>query len=347
MRAFISQWIGKRIIKTGLAALITAWICLSLHFPALFAVITAIVSVEPTAVDSIKKALIRLPAAAIGAGFAMIFEAIFGEAALTYALAATLTVFVCHRLRLDAGITVATLTAVAMIPETHGHYMDSYLIRLATTLIGIAVAAIINYSVLPPNFYSKIVKSVPRLCGEAGICLERILSGIESRKKPLSLPYERLSKDLERTIRLMHFQRKEWKIHRRSLHKLRRFHRLEKGLNLLQRTAIHIGNLQYLNPSKLQLSQQEKEIVTETGTSIARALKHMEIQLPPEHHDKVNRLDELFHQWEEADNHQTTRNSHHFSEKTALGYELLTLHDMLEELQKLLCYSEKERGNEA
>jgi len=38
----------------------------------MFAVITAIVTIEPTAADSIKKAFVRFPASAIGAGFSVL-----------------------------------------------------------------------------------------------------------------------------------------------------------------------------------------------------------------------------------------------------------------------------------
>ena len=44
----------------------------------MFAVITAIVTIEPTAEDSIKKAFIRFPASAIGAAFAVLFTYFFG-----------------------------------------------------------------------------------------------------------------------------------------------------------------------------------------------------------------------------------------------------------------------------
>ncbi len=70
--------IGKRLIKTAVAVFMTAQICYLLNWPMIFAVITAIVTVEPTVDASIRKGLIRFPAAAIGAAFAMIFEAWLG-----------------------------------------------------------------------------------------------------------------------------------------------------------------------------------------------------------------------------------------------------------------------------
>ncbi|WP_339179091.1 aromatic acid exporter family protein [Oceanobacillus sp. FSL W7-1293] len=127
--------IGNRVIKTGIAVFFTALICKWFNFPPTFAVITAIVTIEPTVTDSIKKGLVRFPASAIGAAYAVIFLAIFGNSPLTYMLAAILTIFTCFRLNLHAGLLVATLTAIAMIELVDDSYFLSFLIRLATTTI--------------------------------------------------------------------------------------------------------------------------------------------------------------------------------------------------------------------
>ncbi|MEH7584490.1 aromatic acid exporter family protein, partial [Priestia megaterium] len=67
------NFLGGRIIKTGIAVFLTALICQAIGWPYMLAVITAIVTIEPTAADSIKKAFIRFPASAIGAAFAMLY----------------------------------------------------------------------------------------------------------------------------------------------------------------------------------------------------------------------------------------------------------------------------------
>ena len=64
---------GNRVIKTGVAVLLTAWICDLLEWPAVFAVITAIVTIEPTVSDSIKKGIVRFPVSAIDSAYAVTF----------------------------------------------------------------------------------------------------------------------------------------------------------------------------------------------------------------------------------------------------------------------------------
>ncbi|MGQ0438160.1 aromatic acid exporter family protein, partial [Bacillus sp. B-TM1] len=110
---------------------------------------TAIVTIEPTATDSIKKGLVRFPASTIGSAYAMTFTFFLGHQALSYALAAMFTIVTCQKLKLHAGTLVATLTAVAMIPITADHYFTAFLIRLATTSTGIIVSTVVNFFILP------------------------------------------------------------------------------------------------------------------------------------------------------------------------------------------------------
>lgn len=50
--------IGARTIKTGLATFLTALFCLALNLNPIFAILTAIVTIEPTAKASLKKAIV-------------------------------------------------------------------------------------------------------------------------------------------------------------------------------------------------------------------------------------------------------------------------------------------------
>ena len=80
-------------MKTGMAVFATATICYYFDLPVVFAVIIAIATIEPTASDSIRKGMIRFPAALIGAGLAMTFTYWFGHSPITYTLAAVFTIY--------------------------------------------------------------------------------------------------------------------------------------------------------------------------------------------------------------------------------------------------------------
>lgn len=132
--------------------MLTAFICIRLEWPPVFAVITAIVTLEPTVTDSIKKGIVRFPASAIGSFYAVLFIYFFGNSTLTYTLAGTLTIITCYRLKLHAGLLVATITSVAMIEVIHDQFILAFFVRLGTTSIGLVVSTLVNMFIFPPNY---------------------------------------------------------------------------------------------------------------------------------------------------------------------------------------------------
>lgn len=149
--------IGARTLKTGLATFLTALFCMLLNLNPIFAILTTVVTIEPTAKASIKKGYKRLPATVIGALLAVIFTYLFGDQSpLSYALSTMFTILICTRLNLHAGTTVATLTAVAMIPGIHDAYIFNFFSRLLTAFIGLSTAALVNFIILPPKYYNQL-----------------------------------------------------------------------------------------------------------------------------------------------------------------------------------------------
>ncbi|SNZ15814.1 Aromatic acid exporter family member 1 [Terribacillus aidingensis] len=147
--------IGNRVIKTGIAVFFTALLCEFVHITPAFAVVAAIVTIEPTIHASIQKGIIRLPASMIGAAFSVLSIYLFGASPLTYTAAAFLTIVVCYKLKLHAGLIVATITAVAMIDVTHVSLWADFLARLGGSVIGIVISTIVNMVILPPDYLKK------------------------------------------------------------------------------------------------------------------------------------------------------------------------------------------------
>ncbi|PAD21334.1 FUSC family protein, partial [Terribacillus saccharophilus] len=148
-------FIGNRVIKTGIAVFFTALICEIVHISPAFAVIAAIVTIEPTIHASIQKGLIRLPASMVGAAFSVLSIYLFGASPLTYTAAAFLTILVCYKLKLHAGLIVATITAVAMIDVEHTSLWADFWARLGGSMIGIIISTLVNMLILPPDYFKK------------------------------------------------------------------------------------------------------------------------------------------------------------------------------------------------
>ncbi len=171
----VFDFLGVRTIKTGVAIFLTALICQLLGLPPVFAVITAIVTLEPTVSDSIKKGLVRFPASAIGSAYAVLFIALFGNSPITYTLAAVFTIITSYKLKLHAGLLVATITAVAMIEVVYDNYFLSFLTRLGTTSIGLIVSTVVNMFILPPNYIKEINDNINKLYKNIGEVIQSIV----------------------------------------------------------------------------------------------------------------------------------------------------------------------------
>lgn len=331
----ITKFFGGRILKTGISVFITAFICLALDWPAIFAVITAIVTIEPTASDSIKKGLIRFPASAIGAAYSMLFTALIGDRAITYSLSAVFTIITCHKFRLDAGILVATLTAVNMIPITHDHFFDSFLVRIGTTTVGLVVSTIVNLVVLPPHYSKMIVSNTSDLLKSSGTLLRKIMDESHSanKKKDTVNLFTRIMKNLEKAEQLCQFQREEWKYHRHSEEEMRAVHYEHKKLLVLRQILFHIGNIMYAPIDKTSIHISQNPDISSTANVIASILES-ETHIHIEAHDIL--IEKLMrHFWQLKEAHESSEHHTHFTSEEIIIYELLAINDLGERLHNI------------
>ncbi|MFG6116822.1 aromatic acid exporter family protein [Halobacillus sp. MO56] len=330
---------GSRTLKTGISVFITALICGYFGWPVIFAVITAIVTIEHTAADSIRKAAVRFPASAIGALIATSLYGVFGKGALTYALVAILTIAVCHKLNLQDGILVATITATAMIPDFQENYIVSFFIRLGTTSIGIVVSSLVNFFLLPPNYFSNIQRNIDRLFSQSADLLELTLKNVIGEKHEkralINKKYRELTQSIERTHQLSHYQREEWSYHKHTNIDMRAFQYTQKRLDLLQQIIYHLGNLQYIQTDSGDFNHREKHLLGRMIPSFVAILKAPRHHIPEKHFQHINELDHVFWEWKHEHIEQETRYRHHLPPQTVLLYELLCLHDVIEELSQL------------
>ncbi|ARK31167.1 FUSC family protein [Halalkalibacter krulwichiae] len=318
------NWIGRRVIKTGLAVFITVIICRIIDLPPTFAVITAIVTTEPTAADSLKKGMIRLPAAALGASFAIAVEFIFGQNAITYALVAMLTIIVCSKLKLDKGTLVATLTAVAMIPGTTDHAIFDFSTRISGTSIGILVSTFVNFFILPPKFGPILVKKVDELFIETAINFRAIIqSHFQDDPTDKTKYYRHLHEELTKAYQLTQFQHDEWRYRRSSEFERRSFDYLQKKLNYLHLILFHIGKICHLRLNQT-LSKSDEKMILCAIESFCTIYKDRFHQVTTDHYIHIEGLKKI-------GKHQKKDDT--FSAQ--ICYELLSLHDVTIELSQI------------
>lgn len=331
--------IGGRVIKTGIAVFLTVMICEFFQLPTIFAVITAIVTIEPTAHDSIKKGLIRFPASTIGSAYAMTFTYLLDHSPFAYALSAMFTIVTCQKLRLEAGTLVATITAVAMIPITETHYLSAFFTRLATTSVGIIVSTIVNFFILPPNYSPMITKQMNTLFHETADLLEwrlkELIGEVKVKRETVRI-FEHLTKDLNKAITFIQYQQQDWKYHRHTKKEMREFHQNQKKLAILQQINFHLGNLLYVSIDSTSWTQEEKEKLTNVIQSIASILRDYCHHIPEEHFQLIEKLDQHF--WnikKDYSEQKAQKYHHHFNPKSVILFDILSIHDMIEELEPI------------
>lgn len=325
---------GSRIVKTGLAIFLTAVICEWFNWPPVFAVITAIVTVEPTVSDSIKKGLVRFPASAIGSAFAVLFITFFGNSPITYTLAAMATILVCFRLNLHAGLLVATLTSVAMVEVIHDNFLIAFFIRLGTTTIGLLVSTAVNMLVFPPDYRKDILKSIQRIGERAGSMLEQtfrtiLFDGGANRQKE-QLLVKQLIMDIRKTEKLIHFQRDEASLYPWVREREAELQMAEKQLLFLHNLEFHLDALLYIPLNTITWTIAERQMIMCAVTELANDLKHSTNYDHEKHQRQLKNITDLFWDNSIAKTASDAMRPTEFPPEFTILYELITIYDLVD-----------------
>ncbi|GAA0441898.1 aromatic acid exporter family protein [Lentibacillus halophilus] len=325
---------GGRIIKTGVAIFITAWICILLDWPPVFAVITAIVTLEPTVSDSIKKGFVRFPASAIGSAYAVLFISLFGNSPLTYTLSAVFTITTCVRFKLHSGVLVATLTSVAMVEVIHSSFLMSFFIRLGTTTTGLVVSTVVNLFMLPPDYTEEISKRLRTIAYKTGVSFEQLINDILDGEKRITVIEEEMADQVDefihQTEELIRYQKEETKYHPLTGNEWKQFQAEQYQLKRLQVIHYHIGNLIHTSFNNLELTDDDKVIIRNTATKLAASLKDPHLYNQEDHRERLEQLTGLFwdHSEEIAINKKQYRTS--FRPRIIMLYELVSIYNLVE-----------------
>lgn len=335
------NFIGSRVIKTGVAVFFTSLICQLLNWPAVFAVITAIVTIEPTVNDSIKKGIIRLPASAIGSAYAVLFIFLFGNSPITYTAAAMFTIITCFKLKLHTGLLVATLTSVAMIEVIHDHYLVAFFIRLGTTTIGLTVSTLVNMFVLPPNYSKRILTNIETALQTTGEELNVIAKDLLfktqdcSDKKQSQETFAHLKMKLDTTDKLLQFQQAEAKFHRFSYERKTELREELDNVRALRLIHYHIGNLIHTPLETVSWSDAQRDHMVTTIQSVADTMIHRDHFRMAYHHKQVKELMQQFLAYNKQSNTDTNKEADQatlFDPEIIILYELLSIYQLVEQI---------------
>lgn len=317
---------GGRILKTGIAVFLTAWICDLLGWPPVFAVITAIVTIEPTVTDSIKKGIIRFPASAIGSFYTVTFVSIFGHAPITYTLSTVFTIATCYQLNLHAGLLVATLTAVAMIDVVHSHFLIAFFTRLGTTTIGLLVSTAVNLFILPPEYSKEIHLQIQQIRKKVGALIDAVFQQVTQPEYALYDNERQMMKQIQKKIAhattLLQFEEKD------TLHPIYENEKpliaqQKQQLKSLQMIVHHLENVINMPITELHWDEGEKKMILQFAHSLSERIEHTTAFQHSEHEQQMNELTQQFFNEKEK---QASLQPTFMPPKTIIFYELLTIY---------------------
>lgn len=332
MRIF--HFLGGRVVKTGLAVFLTALICEIIGWPPVFAVITAIVTIEPTIADSIKKGIIRFPASAIGSAYAVLFLALFGNSAITYTLAAVFTIVTCSKLKLHAGLLVATLTSVAMVEVIQDNFFVSFLTRLGTTTVGLFVSTLVNMLIYPPNYQKDIHQNIEQIKRQTGflihLCFQPLLQGNKNKKKRWIQVLNRLTKKIQTTEQLLKYQEDEQSYHPIVKTERKEFQQAKKKLDYLRFLLYHLNHVIQTPFSNMTWTETEQVSILSAAENLAKTLQGNVDYDPDTHRRDLDNITDIF--WK--GNKKIMQNSQfyptHFPPELILLYELVMMYEITE-----------------
>lgn len=320
---------GNRIVKTAVAVFLTAYICVLLNWPPVFAVVTAIVTLEPTVSDSIKKGLVRFPASAIGSFYAVLFIALFGNSPITYTLAATLTIITCFQLRLHAGLLVAAITAVAMVEVVYDNYLLSFLTRLGTTTTGIVVSTLVNMFVFPPNYTKEIQRNITDTYQQLGNVLRR-LARLES-KTTLAIQMNRAKRKIEKTEELIRYQKDQSHFQAFVISGKEDFHVADKEVEQLRLVHYHLANITDLGIKHMTFSKENMQFIQTAILHLADIIQGKPVEEQQRNERKLRDLLDLF--W--TSQHPAYKeNEAELPHELTLLYELITVYYLTNDLRQ-------------
>lgn len=157
--------LGLRVVKTGIAVTFCIAISDLLHLNQPFiAVIATVISMGKSIDLSVKAGKNKMVGVVIGTAVGTAFAAVLPGNAGLCGIGVILSLYLCHLFRLEsAGVLSSFSFAAVMFGAVQGAPWKYALSCMGAALLGIAVAVLVNLTVMPPNHAEEIKKASAEL----------------------------------------------------------------------------------------------------------------------------------------------------------------------------------------
>lgn len=259
--------IGPRIWKTGLAVTLTLWITTVLNLEhSHLAAVSAVIALQPTISDSLKKGWERMQGTAVGVALAVMVLSLVGSDPILIGITVVVTIVIALRYNLTGSIGLATVTVVVIMAGV-GQTTVVYALQRIVILpfIGISVAVAINFLFSPPEYSGRFRESLLKLNEVVEMLMMRVVNCFLTAKE-LEAPhaaqmkerlYERYEEARQNLYRYAADPGYRWQPQRLGSERVRSHERVLEILWFIAQRVLDIGHLVQERCQRAEASEEE------------------------------------------------------------------------------------------
>jgi len=159
--------IGARIVKTGIAVMLSVYICRLLQIePASFAAITAVVNMQPSVNKALKNAWEQVLVNVVAVVLAIVLGLLVGRQAWVIGLGVMAMIVIANRLGWG-GLNVGIVSIIFILDAPHEDFVYHAGVRSLAIFIGLTVALVINRVIAPPKHKERFLRHLEEFFQDA------------------------------------------------------------------------------------------------------------------------------------------------------------------------------------
>ncbi|MCC5909548.1 MAG: FUSC family protein [Clostridiaceae bacterium] len=240
--------IGLRTIKTGIAVTLSMIVAqfMGIESP-FFAVVAAIIVMQPTVSDSWIKGVERTLGTLVGAVVGTIFAVLAPSNPLLAGIGIIILIIIMNKLKWGESITIAGVVFIGIFLNDEGGHITYAIHRMFDTAIGIIVAVIVNYTIYPPTYDVKVVDEINIITKNTLKYNIEILDSLLQYKKAnietLDMQIQKIETELAQSEKFLEMQKKEEAV---NVYGGVRHKEMFITLSLAKEVLQHMQNMQYI-----------------------------------------------------------------------------------------------------
>lgn len=161
--------IGMRTVKTAIAVALTIFISQLLHLKSpIFAGIAAIITMQSSVTESFQVGKYRILGTVLGASVGLVASLIAPGNPLLIGIGIIIIIYLANLFSWKKAVSIACIVFLSIIlSQEPGNRLSYSIYRTLDTFVGIIIAVLVNYFILPPNYEEKIESSCRKMLEES------------------------------------------------------------------------------------------------------------------------------------------------------------------------------------